>query len=83
MIIMAIPAIVFLFFLALFFVYIFYCAKFIIATFPGEPVWFNVLRNAIKIAMILSIAFVFYALFCFFSYKPNESPFYKNEQGTC
>ena len=83
MIIMAIPAIVFLFFLALFFVYIFYCAKFIIATFPGEPVWFNVLRNAIKITMILSIAFVFYALFFFFSYNPNESPFYKNEHGTC
>ena len=83
MIIMAIPAIVFLFFLALFFVYIFYCVKFIIATFLGEPVWFNVLRNAIKITMILSIAFVFYALFYFFSYNENESPFYKNEHGTC
>ena len=81
MIIFYIPAIVFLFFLALFFVYIFYCAKFIIATFPDEPLWFNVLRNAIKIAMLLSIAFVFYALFFFFSYNPDESPFYKNEFG--
>jgi hypothetical protein len=65
-----------LFILLLFIGYIVFCIKYIVTTFPGEPRWFNAIRNTIKLLMIASFIYIIYCGFYVAKYNPSESPFY-------